>query len=168
MSVTYGLTTAGSSTDSGDSNFLNGTKITTTAAGTLISISAFIGATIGTTPNNQFQVAIYADSSGLPGSLIASSSSGTLTASAWNTASVSATLAASTSYWLMYNTNGTASNQNNMKYNTSGPSRGSNTSQSFGTWANPFPTGVTENVTFSIYASVDPLFQAWQSTFLVL
>jgi hypothetical protein len=151
---THGLTSAGSTTDSGDSNFLNGTKITTTTGGLLTSISVYVGATVGSNPNNQFQVAIYSDSSGVPGTLIANSSSATLTASALNTASVSAVLAPSTSYWLMYNTNGTASNQNNLKYNTTGTSRISSTGQTFGTWPSTFPSSSSANVTFSIYATL--------------
>lgn len=151
--LTHGLTTSGSTTDSGDSNFLNGTQITTTTGGLLTSISVYVGTTIGTNPNNSFQVAIYSDSSGVPGTLIANSSSGTL-AAGLNTASVSAVLAPSTSYWLMYNTNGSSSSQNNLKYNTTGTSRISSATQTFGTWPSTFPSSTSANVTFSIYATL--------------
>jgi hypothetical protein len=132
---------------------MNGTKVTTTNAGYLSSISVYIGATVGTTPNNQFQCGIYSDSSGNPGSLIASSASGTLTANAWNTVAVQAPLAASTSYWLVYNTNGTASNQNNLKYNSGGTSASVSATVAFGTWPGTFGAYNAAGATFSIYGT---------------
>ena len=41
--VTLGLTTIGSSIDSGDSNYLNGSKVTTPAAGQVSSMSVYVG-----------------------------------------------------------------------------------------------------------------------------
>lgn len=149
----YGLTTSGSLTDVSDSNFMNGTKITTTNAGYLSSISVWVGATVGTAPNNQWQAALYADSGGNPGALIASSASGTLTASSLNTVAIQAPLAASTSYWLIYNTNGTASSQNNLKYNSGGTSASSSAGVTFGTWPSSFGTYNAAGATFSIYAT---------------
>lgn len=151
-SSNYGLTTAGSLTDVSDNNFMNGTKITTVNTGYLSSISVYVGA-VGTSPNNQFQCALYADSAGSPGALIASSASGTLVANSLNTVAIQAPLAAATSYWLIYNTNGTTSAQNNLKYNSGGTSASSSASVPFGTWPSTFGAYNAAGATFSIYAT---------------
>src|SRR5207342_3024161 len=114
---TLGLSSMGSAVDSGDSNFLNGSKVT--VGGTSVSVSAisvFVGA-VDIAPNNQYQVAIYTNQNGAPGTLVASSTTGTLTPNAWNTRPLVAQLQATTSYWLMYNTNGRTAKVNNMYYN---------------------------------------------------
>jgi len=51
--------------------------------GTVTSMSVFVASPISASPNNQFQVAIYADNNGTPGALIASSVSQTLVPDAW-------------------------------------------------------------------------------------
>src|SRR5258705_13363756 len=76
---TLGYTSAGASTDWGDSNEINGSKFTMgTTAGTVTSMSVYV-ANLSSTPNNQFQLGIYSDSNNRPGNLIASSATGTLT-----------------------------------------------------------------------------------------
>ena len=40
---TMGATTKGTTLDSGDSNYLNGSQVTTSTAGTLSSISVYVG-----------------------------------------------------------------------------------------------------------------------------
>ena len=72
---------------------------------TVNALSVYVG-TVDAAPNNQYQVAIYTDQNGAPGTLVASSTAGTLIPNAWNTLPLVATLQANTSYWLMYNTNG--------------------------------------------------------------
>lgn len=79
-------------------------KVTTTAGGTITSMTAYIGAE--TAPDNLYQYAIYADngSGTAPGTYITSSAIGTLgnAAKAWYTQPITATLAANTTYWLVY------------------------------------------------------------------
>ena len=53
-----------------------------------------------------FQLAIYTANGSAPGTLVASSATGTLVANSWNTVPISATLAPNTSYYFAYNTNG--------------------------------------------------------------
>jgi len=72
-------------------------------------------------PNNQFQVAIYADNNGAPGALIASSVSQTIVPDAWNTVAISAPVTANVYYWLGYNTNGLAANANTSDMTPEGP-----------------------------------------------
>lgn len=149
--LTYGLASAGSLTDSGASNYLNASKITTVGGGYASAISVYVGATIGTSPADQFQCAIYADSGGVPGTLIGVTSPGTLVANSLNSLPIDVQLAPATSYWLVYNTNGTNSSQNNLKYNNGGTSVSSSASTSFGTWPSPFGSTSAAAVTFSIF-----------------
>jgi hypothetical protein len=67
-------------------------------------------------PANQFQVGLYTDSGGQPGTLVASSSIGTLVEAGWATAALSATLAPNTAYWLMYNGAGSNYANNYLHY----------------------------------------------------
>lgn len=157
--ATLGYTSAGGSTDSGDANYMNGSRFTMGASdGTVSSMSAYVAAPVDAAPNNQFQLAIYTDSNGAPGALVASSASGTLKANAWNTVSVSATLKANTPYWLMYNTNGSNSSFNNLKYTggSSGQGAYSTNGQSFGAWPATFGAATRGNEKFSIYATYTP------------
>jgi len=139
-------------------------KITTTAAGTITSMSAYIGT--NTAPNNLYQFAIYADngSGTAPGAYIASSSVGTLgaVAHAWYTQPITATLSASTTYWLVYwqNWPGSGGTDNNFTYS---PGGGSSLDVSgTATWATgpdngmpaTFPTVTTSDTAVaSLYAS---------------
>ena len=150
---TLGNTSIGGSTDSGDSNEMNGSQFTMGAsAGTVTSMSVYI-ASVDSAPNNQYQLAIYTDSAGKPGSLVAHSASGTLTANAWNTLPVSATLNTNTKYWLMYNANGLSASSDNMKYVASGLGAWSSSNVTFGIWPSSFGSSTTGAQTFSIYAT---------------
>lgn len=94
-------------------------KVTTTTGGTIKSITSWISNPSGA-GNNSFQYAIYSDSSGAPGSYIASSAVGTLgTTNGWYTLPVTATLSPVTSYWIVYWTNDTLTG-NQQVYTTSG------------------------------------------------
>ncbi|GAA0657960.1 hypothetical protein GCM10010193_05790 [Kitasatospora atroaurantiaca] len=151
-----GNNVVGTATDSGDSNYLNASRyVTGSAGGAVSSISVYVGA-VGAAPNNQYQVAVYADSSGKPGALLASSASGTLTANAWNTLPVTATLGPNTPYWLAYNTNGSNATVNNLKYTSGGTSAYGNGGATFGTWPATFGATTAENLSFSIYATYTP------------
>ena len=104
-----------------DNNLFLATKFTTgTSGGTLDSLSIYVGTLDPTVGNRKYRLGIYTEGgSNKPTTLIAQSAEGTLTtANGYNTLPVSATLSGNTSYWLVYWTNGTASNRNSFAYNT--------------------------------------------------
>ena len=122
--------------------------------GTVTSISVFIASPVSASPNNQFQVAIYADNNGTPGALIASSASQTVVPDAWNTVPISAPVTANAYYWLAYNTNGLVANTNNLRYDSGGATSTWITSEPFGTWPATFlPIGGTSSYSTSIYST---------------
>ena len=85
-----GNPTPGTVTDSGDSNFINGSRFTMpSTGGTASSLSVYVAA-VAAAPNNNYQAAIYTDSAGKPALLVASSGTGTLSPNAWNTLPLSA------------------------------------------------------------------------------
>jgi hypothetical protein len=149
---TFGVTTINASTDSNDSNTMNGAKYVAPETGTITSMSVYVG-TIAAAPNNQYQLAIYADSAGAPGALIAKSATGTLTANSWNTIAVSTPVTANTNYWLMYNTNGNSASVNDLKYASGASNQAAYKSQAFGTWPTTFGAATFENAQFSMYAT---------------
>jgi hypothetical protein len=152
----FGSTNIGTSIDTGDSNSMNGSKITIPApGGTVTSMSAHVGG-IDASPNNQFQLGIYEDNNGVPGALIAHSGSGTLTANTWNSLPISATLAGNTSYWLMYNSNGASPSNNDMQFSVGSAGQGafSNATTNFGSWPANFGLATLNNSSFSIYATL--------------
>ncbi len=105
--ATLGYTTVGNFGYSNMNGGIEAAKYTTTTGGTIQSIAVRIGDYgVDPPPTNQYQVAIYADNAGVPGAYIASSTIGTLSpTAAWNTLPITATLAPTTSYWLVYWTN---------------------------------------------------------------
>jgi Bacterial Ig-like domain/Chitobiase/beta-hexosaminidase C-terminal domain/Bacterial Ig domain len=153
--LTLGLTTIGTAQDTGDSNYLNGSLVTTTAAGTIASMSVYVGSLDTSTTNRQFQVAIYTNNGTVPGTLVASSASGTLVANAWNTVTITAALQPATKYWLIYNTNGRTDPVNNMFYSSAGAGQSAFSAApvNFGTWPATFPTAVLHAARFSIYVT---------------
>jgi hypothetical protein len=142
----------GSLTDDHDSNSINGSRFVTGALQNNITSMSVYVRSINATPNNKFQMAIYTDSNGSPGTLVASTAQGILTANAWNSLPIAASLAPNTPYWLVYNTNGTNPNVNNMAYSTGGTSAWKNSGAAFGTWPANFGASTKASVTFSIYA----------------
>jgi len=156
--VTLGSTAVGASIDTGDSHFMNGSKVTTTAAGHLSSMSVYVGAIDSMAANRQYQLAIYTDNAGRPGTLVAASAAGTLAANAWNTLPVSASVQGSTSYWLMFNTNGRTGAVNNMRYNSGAAGQGgySTGSVPYGTWPAAFPAATLSNFVYSLFATFGP------------
>jgi len=122
--------------------------------GTVNSMSVFIASPISASPNYQFQVAIYADNNGTPGTLIASSVSQTIVPDAWNTVAISAPVVANTYYWLAYNTNGLAANANNLRYDVGGATSTWIASEPFGTWPTTYgPVGGSNSTSTSMYAT---------------
>jgi glucose/arabinose dehydrogenase len=145
-----GYTQVGASLDTGDMNHMNGSRfVTGSEPATVTSMSVYLKA-VQPAPNNQYQLAIYADSNGSPGARVATSTSGTLAANSWNTRPITAALAANTPYWLMYNTNG----DNNMSFDAGTANQGAwSASTPFGTWPATFGSSNRWNAKFSIYAT---------------
>jgi hypothetical protein len=144
-----GYNTIGAQTDEGDQNYMNGSRFITGPSGqTVTSMSVYMKGVAGP---SSYQMAIYTDNAGVPGTLVANTGNGTLTANAWNTLPVSASLAGNTAYWLMYNTNG----NNNLSFDTGTANHGgwSSNGTPFGTWPITFGPVVRHNFRFSIYAS---------------
>ncbi|HSX17041.1 MAG TPA: hypothetical protein VLH86_02990 [Patescibacteria group bacterium] len=157
--VNLGYNTIGGSTDSSNSNTYEATKFTAGATGTVSTVYGFVGAIIGSAPNNKGQAAIYSDSSGSPGTRLGySTGDTTLTANAWNAFPITGTSVTSgTVYWLVYNTNGTAANQNDLKLDAgaANQTRWSTISSTYGTWATTWPGNSGASTTqFSLYAPI--------------
>lgn len=113
----FGQPVVGTEIDGDNSNNVNGSRYTTgSRAGALSSISVFVVGPVDLAPHNQFQLAIYRESAGAPGQRLALSASGRLVPDAWNTVSITAVLEPRTSYWLLYNTNGSNVYVNNVTY----------------------------------------------------
>jgi hypothetical protein len=158
--TTLGLTSIGSAVDDGNSNFLNGSKVTTSTGGNIVSMSVYVGPIDSGANNRQYQLAIYTHNTttGKPGTLVAKTASGTLKANAWNTLPITATLSPNTSYWLLYNTNGRTTSVNNMYFNngTAGQGVFSTNSVTFGTWPTTFPASTLTSGVYSLYATFGP------------
>ena len=121
-------------------------------------MSVYVGAIDSVVANRQYQLAIYRDNAGRPGTLVAASATGTLLPNAWNTLPINATLLAGTKYWLMFNTNGRTGAVNNMRHDTGAAGQGaySTASVPFGTWPAAFPAATTTNFVFSLFATFGP------------
>lgn len=143
--------------ETGNNAIISGQKFTPAANGTVTSISVYAGSNVES-GYSQYMVGLYADNSGTPGALLASSAAGTLTPSAWNTLSVNYTVASGTPYWIAYTTNvqsglGTA---DGLMYTN--PSSGNTHFYASSTYTGTLPgtiTGATTgaNITDSMYAS---------------
>jgi hypothetical protein len=107
-----GWTGIGSDTDGSNVVGLTASTFTTTSGGTIGSMSTYISAPLAS--GDSYQFAIYTNNAGVPGSYVASSAIGTTTASGgWYTLPISATLSATTTYWLVYSSkNGDGTNYN--------------------------------------------------------
>jgi hypothetical protein len=81
------------------------------------SISGYVGA-VDSAPHNEYELGIYRDNNGTPGTLIGRSVTGILRPNAWNTLNIRATLIANKAYWLVYNTNASTSSLNQLAYTT--------------------------------------------------
>jgi hypothetical protein len=155
----FGDPTVEPTKDNGIAGIITADKFTTSGNTTITSMSVYVG-NVGTAPYNEYQLGIYADNGGAPGAWVASSAVDTLTANAWNTLPVSATLAAGTSYWLAYTTSSNNSNTDDPYYAITSSPTHAYASFSFGSGSEsgmpavyPTPTTVN-NYTHSIYATV--------------
>jgi len=130
-----------------------GSRVVTAAQSLSIrSISAYVGP-VDSAPNNQFSMAVFADSAGRPGALVAQSATGTLQPNAWNTLTISAVLSPNTAYWLVYNANGSNGAVDNLFYNNDPSSVGVYSAQPFGSWPASFGSSNLGGWRYSIYVS---------------
>lgn len=154
-STIMGYNVDGGSTDTSNSNFINATKFTAGATGTVSTLYAMVGATIGASPNNKAQMAIYSGTSAGPTTLLASSSEVALTANSWVAFPVpSVNITSGQVYWIGYNTNGTTTTQNGMRYHTVGSNQSVYVGRTYGTWPSTWPGGTNSNFEFSVYAPI--------------
>ncbi len=141
-----------------NTNFMEATNFTTTTAGTVSSITVDMRSVVST--SDTISVALYANSAGAPGALLASSTPQTISITNvngdnYNTLTIPTTaLTASTQYWLSINTSG-----DDQFWHSSGTGHTTvylahaNTS-----WPNPFgtPTSSDANTALAAYATVTP------------
>lgn len=108
LAATLGNTLQGVSSIA-DSHTIGATRFTMPSEnGDITSVSVYFNSS-AVSPNNQFQLMIYADNAGVPGILLYTSATGTIVPNSWNTLSLSGALSANTTYWLAVNTNGDSS-----------------------------------------------------------
>lgn len=149
-----GYAVDGTQTDTSNSNVINATKFTATADGTISTLYAMVGPTTGASPNNLAQMALYSGASS-PTTLLASSTSQPLVSNNWNTFPIPTTRVTSgTTYWIAYNTNGTASTQNDLRTHTGTTGQSRFVAQTFGTWPGSW-TGTAQNLEYSMYAPIE-------------
>lgn len=150
-----GYNAVGASTDSSDANFMEAVKFTASASGTVSSLYAYIATVDPSSSNQSGQMAIYTDSSGSPGTKLASSSTTTLTGNSWNLFTITPTAVTSgTTYWLAYNNNGSGISYNDYKYDAGTSNQQKYVAQTFGTWPTTWSGGTFANIKPSFYANI--------------
>ncbi len=143
---TIGYTTIGSSTDNGNANLLKAMKVTLSSSAVIQSLSLYTK-----TAGGKLTLGIYTDSSGSPGTLVATTASITPVAKSWNTTQTSThpTLAAGT-YWLVFETNNNTQTQSYVTSSVACKYR----SFTYGTMPSSFGTATTDwKVNYSFYAT---------------
>ena len=153
-----GYTGTGSTIDSSESGSYVMSRFTTpSSAGSIAQASLNIGGSVDSAPNNNYEVGIYSDNAGAPGTLLATSTQGTLSSSGWTSTPISgATLSPSTNYWIAYMSNGLiATANNNIVYNSGGTSCAGTVA-----YATGFPTSAPACTSgtkqFSMYVTFSP------------
>jgi hypothetical protein len=133
----------------------NGLKVTTPASANIVTKSVYVGNIDSSTTNRNFQLVIYMNSGSVPGTLAASSATGTLVANSLNTVPISISLQSNASYWLIYNTSGGIDSINNMYYNKRSDGLGvySICSVNFGIWPTNFPAASLLSGIYSLEAT---------------
>jgi hypothetical protein len=143
-------------TDTGEQNSVEGNHVYTGGSAFVVSaLSAYYTGTVCASGNN-FQMAIYSDSSGTPKTMLATSSTGTIVANSWVTVTMNLTLAASSSYWILINNGGSGSpaNCDNLAIGPQANERGGYGGVTYGTWPATYAAGwTTSSVVYSFYAS---------------
>lgn len=92
---------SGGGWDTGDGNSLSVVRVTTGIQVNVSSMSAYVGPLDST---RGYGLAIYTNTGGVPGTLVASATGTLTTANGWNSLPLTATLLPNTRYWLAYNT----------------------------------------------------------------
>jgi len=152
--TTLGYSVDGTSTDTSNSNVTSATKFVASTSGTVSALYGLVGPTVAASPNNQAQMALYSGTSA-PTTLLASSTSVTLTAGSWNTFTIApVSVTSGQTYWLAYNTNGIVAADNNLRTHPGTTGQTMFASRTFGTWPASW-SGATENTEFSTYALID-------------
>lgn len=129
------------------------TKVTIGGTGGIVSsISLYTSTVDGSLPSGQVALYTHDATNDLPQDLVATSSEQTLTAG-WNTFSISATVSASTTYWLAYNYEGSSTLR---MFGSVGGARTVGYAQTFGGW--PAPAGDTGSTTFVSAGTATPLY----------
>lgn len=155
VSTVMGYNNDGGTTDTDNSNFINITRFTATASGTISTLYGLLGSTVAAAPNNKGQMAIYAGTATAPTALLASSGDTTLTPNTWNAFSISpVSVTSGQVYWLGYNTNGTATAHNNLRYRTTGSNQSLWIARTYGTWPATWSAGTVSNFEFSVYGQI--------------
>jgi Tfp pilus assembly protein PilE len=150
-----GYTADGLITDSSNRNTMKLTKFVASTTGTISSLYGHLSATIGASPNNQGQMAIYSGTATAPTALLANSASVTLAPSTWNIFPIpTVTVTSGQTYWIGYNTNGSVVGENNLRYHAGAVGQSLYKVQTFGTWPASW-TGTTQDYEFSVYAMID-------------
>ena len=146
--ATFGTTTIGNSATTFDGSIPRATQYTPTTSGTLTNIMLYITSS-GT--GGHAQVAIYTDNGNKPGTLLAKSSSDTITSNGWHDFSgFNVPITGGTKYWL-------ACESDTYKlawhYNNGGANYYQGTAGSYGTFPNPYTGSYGGSYTTSIYAT---------------
>jgi hypothetical protein len=157
---TIGMTTIGATIDSGDSGFLNGSRVVTNGyGGHLVSASVYFEGTLGPIGSRQYQLGLYSDTNGQPGVLLGTSPIGTIQINAWNRRIFALPIALTphTPYWLLVNNNGPGGLGVQVLVYTDGvgASTYSTSPVAFGVWPTTFQAVVT-SATFSIFGTLLP------------
>ena len=119
-SSNIGYNAVGPLNENGDLGYMLANQFVATSTGKLTTLNAYVD-TVGASPTNHGEMALYSDSGGAPHTLLANSSSTVLTASSWNSFSIPSTsVTAGTNYWLVFesdsNTTGFANTTANTQY----------------------------------------------------
>jgi type II secretory pathway pseudopilin PulG len=152
-----GYNTIGSQTDTDSSNNIHAVRFTAPASGTITTLSAYVGASVGSSPNNLGQMAIYSGTVSGPTTLIGSTGDSTLTANSWVNFTLfpSVNVTGGLTYWLAYNTDGTNSTVNNLRYDTGASGQEKIASYSYDLWPASWPASTDGSAQLSMYATIN-------------
>lgn len=154
-STVMGYNGTGDSTDSSDNNFINAVRFTANATGTISSLNIYMGPIIGPSPNNKGQMAIYSGNSTIPLNLLASSGDTVLTANSWVNFSIPpVNVTSGQIYWLGFNANGTANNQNAYRYRLGASGQSRYIAQTYGSWPASWSGGTVASTEPAMYAQI--------------
>lgn len=95
-------------------------------------------------------MAIYSDNSSKPGTIVASTTDGTLRGNSWNSQNLSVTLQPNTAYWIMYNGNGDDSSLNYTFYDDVSSRIGYWKGCDFGNWPQKLTGGPMVRAQYSM------------------